>query len=93
MLLWEFEERFVRLSVLDLTILDTSRVLLFVKSVDERDREQVGLLLESDDGLTADWAMVKTVCGRFHKRREWVDKGSTGAGSIAVRKLEPTPPM
>ena len=100
-LLWEFEERFARLSVLDRTILDTSRVLLFVKSVDERvilfvksvderDQEQVGLLLETDDGLTADWAVVKRVCGRFDKRREWVDKGLTGAGSFAARKLEPT---
>ena len=53
-LLREFEERFASLSVLNRTILDTSRVLLFVKSVDERDREQVGLLLETDDGLTAD---------------------------------------
>ena len=61
-LLREFEERFARLSVLDRTLLDTSRVLLFVKSVDERDREQVGLLLETDDGLTADWAVVKRVC-------------------------------
>ena len=33
----EFEERFARLSVLDRTILETSRVLLFVKSVDARD--------------------------------------------------------
>ena len=49
---WEFEECFERLSALDRTVLDTSRVLLFVKSVDVRDREQVGLLLESDDGLT-----------------------------------------
>ena len=37
MLLREFEERLARLSALDRTILDTSRVLLFVKSVDERD--------------------------------------------------------
>ena len=36
--------------------------------------------------------MVKRVCGRFDKRREWVDKGSTGAGSVAAQKLEPTPP-
>ena len=49
-LLREFEERFARLSALDRTVLDTSRVLLFVKSVDERDREQVGLLLETEDG-------------------------------------------
>ena len=54
MLLREFEERFARLSALDRTILDTSRVLLFVKWVDARDREQVGLLLESDEGLTVD---------------------------------------
>ena len=67
-LLREFEERFVRLSALDRTILDTSCVLLFVKLVDARDREQVGLLLETDDGLTADWAVVKRVCGRFDKR-------------------------
>ena len=33
-LLREFEERFTRLSALDQTVLNTSRVLLFVKSVD-----------------------------------------------------------
>ena len=92
MLLQEFEERFARLSALDRTFLDTSRVLLFVKSVDERDREQVGLLLKTDNGLTADWTVVKRVCSRFHKRREWVDKGSTGAGSVAARKVEVPPP-
>ena len=85
-------ECIARLSALDRTILDTSRLLLFVKSVDARDREQVGLLLETDDRLTAEWAVVKRVCGRFDKRREWVDKRSTGAGSIAARKLEVPPP-
>ena len=78
-LLREFEERFARLSALDRTILDTSQVLLFGKSVNERDREQVGLLLETEDGLTTNWAAVKRVCGRFHKRREWADNGATGA--------------
>ena len=87
-LLREFEERFARLSALDQTVLDTSRVLLFVKSVDIRDREQVGFLLEIDDGLTTNSAMVKRVCSRFDKQREWVDKGSTGAGSVTARKLE-----
>ena len=90
-LLREFEEHFARLQALDRTILDTSRVLLFVKSVDERDRDQVGSLLETEDGLTADWAAVKRVCGRFDKRREWADNGATGAGSVAARKLEPAP--
>ena len=49
-ILREFEEHFACLSALDRTILDTSRVLLFVKSVDERDKEQVGFLLETEDG-------------------------------------------
>ena len=53
-LLREFEERFARLSALDRTVLDMSRVLLFVKVVDVRDREQVDLLLQTDDGLTTD---------------------------------------
>ena len=52
-LLREFEECFVRLSLLDKIVLDTSCVLFFVKAVDAQDREQVGLLLETDDGLTA----------------------------------------
>ena len=60
--------------------------------MDVRDREQVGLLLETDDGLTADWAVVKRVYGCFDKWREWVDKGSSGAGTIAARKLEGPPP-
>ena len=90
-LLQEFEERFARLSALDRTILDTIRVLMSVKLVDARDREQVGLLL--DDGLTADWAVVKRVCGRFDKRRDWVDKDSSGAGTVATRKLQGAPPV
>ena len=64
---------------------------MFVKSVDERVRDQVGSLLETEDGLTADWAAVKRVCGRFDKRREWADNGATGAGSVAARKLETAP--
>ena len=53
-LLQEFEERFTRLSALDKVVLDTSPVLFFVKVVDVLDRVQVGLLLETNDGLTAD---------------------------------------
>jgi hypothetical protein len=69
-LLREFEERFARLSALDRAVVDMSRVLLFVKSVDVRDQEKVGLLLETNDGLTTDWVVVKRVCGRFEKRRD-----------------------
>ena len=67
-LLQEFETRFARLSALDQIVLDTSKVLLFTKSVDEEDREKVGLLFETDEGLTTDWAVIKRVCSRFDKR-------------------------
>ena len=68
-------------------MLDTSRVLLFVKAVDARDRGQVGLLLETDDRLTADWAVVKRVCNRFDKRCEWGDEGSSAARPIPARRF------
>ena len=53
-LLQEFEKQFARVSALDQTMLDTSRVLLFVKAVDALDQEKVGLLLETNEGLTTD---------------------------------------
>ena len=49
--LHEFEQRFDRLPALDKTILDSNKVLLFIKSVDEKDRRDLGLLLENDEGL------------------------------------------
>jgi hypothetical protein len=90
-LLGEFEERFTHLSALDRSVLDTSHVLLFVKTVDVRDREKIGLLLETNDGLTADWAMVKKVCGRFDKRRDWADADSVGARAVPAKKVEENP--
>ena len=50
-LLQEFELRFARLSTLDLTVLDMSKVFLFVKSFDLLDHDNVGLLLETNEGL------------------------------------------
>ena len=91
-LLQEVERRFARLSALDRTVLDTSRVLLFVKSVNALNRGSVGPLLETDEGLTTDWAIVKRVYSRFDKRREWSDKGLEAAGATAGKRIEePTP--
>ena len=87
-LLQEFERRFARLSTLDPTMLDTSWVLLFVRSVNALDGGSVGPLLETDDGLTTDWAVLKRVCSRFDKRREWSDEGLSTSGPVAARKLE-----
>ena len=69
-------------------MLETSQVLLFVKSVNALDRERVGPLLETDEGLTTDWAVVKGVCNRFDKRLEWSDEGPLAAGMATGRKLE-----
>jgi hypothetical protein len=91
-LLRDFEERFARLSTLDRTVLDTSRVLLFVKSVDARNRQKIGLLLETDEELTADWAVVKRVCGRVDKRRDWAETDSVGAGAATTKRVEVAPP-
>ena len=44
-------------------MLDTSKVMLL-------DRDNVALLLEKNDGLTVDWAVVKGVCGRMDKHRD-----------------------
>ena len=49
---------------------DTSKVLLFIKSVDPLDRANVGLLLDMNDGLMTNWTVVKGVCNRFDKQQE-----------------------
>ena len=74
-------------------MLDTSRVLLFVKAVDVWDREQVGLLLERNEGFTAEWDVVKRVRNRFEKWREWSNEGSSTAGPVVARKLEEPLPV
>ena len=51
-------------------MLNTSRALLFIKLVNPRDHEKVGLLLETDEGLMTNWAVVKRIYSHFDKRRE-----------------------
>ena len=87
-LLQEFERRFSLLSVLDRTVLDMSQVLLFVRSVNALVRKSVDPLLETNDGLTADWAVVERVCGRFDKRREWGADTKAGNPVLARDKLD-----
>ena len=58
-MLHEFEQRFDCLPALDQTILDSSKVLLFIKSVDVKDRRDLELLLENDEGLISNWAALK----------------------------------
>ena len=81
----EFKNCFTRLSTLDRTVLDTSKILLFIKVVDARDREKVDLLLETDNELTTDWVAVKRVYNCFDKRREWNDRGSLSGQTYGGR--------
>ena len=53
-LLQELEKRFARLPTLDQTVLNTIKALLFIKLVNPLEREKVGFLLETDEGLMAD---------------------------------------
>ena len=49
-------------------------------------------LLETDEGRTADWVIVKRVYSRFDKRREWSDQGLEATGAATgQRSEEPTP--
>ena len=89
--LQDFESMFARLSRLDRTVLETSKVLFFVTSFDSRVRESVGLLLETNWGLMTDWAIVKEVCSRIDKRRDWKEKGSSSVGPAVEIRAEPTP--
>ena len=52
------------------TVLDTSKVILFLKAEDARDRKKVCLLLENEDEFISYWIAVKRVCGLYDKRRE-----------------------
>ena len=51
-------------------VLNTSKVQLFIKVVDVRDREKISLLLETNDGLTTYWETMKRVYNRLKKRHE-----------------------
>ena len=44
------------------------KVLLFIRSIDQAEREVIGIELEEDDGangLTEDWSKVGRVCQRL----------------------------
>ena len=72
-------------------MLETSKVLFFVTSFDSRVQESVGLLLETNCGLTIDWGTVKEVCGRIDKCRDWKERGSSPAGPVVETRAESTP--
>ena len=62
----EFEHRFARLLERE-RLVGEDKLLMFVRSIDRKERMDIGIKLEDDDGangLTEDWAKVERVCGR-----------------------------
>ena len=54
----EFESLFAQLSNLDQRLVGVDKVLMFVKSIDLKERKDIRIRLENDDGgngLTKDW--------------------------------------
>ena len=68
----EFECRFAQLSERDQRLVGVEKVLMFVKSIDRKERKAIGIRLEDDDGangLTEDWTKVERVCQLHDKRK------------------------
>ena len=66
----EFERRYAQLSERDQRLVGVDKVLLFVKSINRKEREAIGVQLEDDDGangLMEDWAQVRRVCRQHDK--------------------------
>ena len=68
----EFERRLARLLEREQTLVRVDKVLLFVKSIDRRERMAIGLELEDDDGangLIEAWSKDERVCQQLDKGR------------------------
>ena len=69
-------------------MLDTSKVMLFANLFDLLDGNNADLILETNEALTVDLAVVKGVCGRIDKRRDWTGEGSSALGPTAETRAE-----
>ena len=61
----EFKHRFAQLSEREQRLVGEDKVLMFVRSSDWKERMDIGIKLEDDDGangLTEDWAEFEKVC-------------------------------
>ena len=68
----EFECRFAQRLEQDQRLVGLDKVLMFVKSIDLKERKATRIQLEDDDGanaLTENWAYVERVCRQHDKRK------------------------
>ena len=76
----EFEHRFARLSEREQRLVGEDKVLMFVRSIDRKERMDIGIKLEDDDGangLTEDWAEVERVCRGYDQRKTRISSTTT----------------
>ena len=77
------ESRFSQLSEREQRLVGVDKVLMFMKSVDRRERMAISLKLEEDDdanGLIEDWRKVESLC-RLH------DKGQARISTTTTRTM------
>jgi hypothetical protein len=69
----EFEYKYEKFSARDQTILLPYKVVMFLHTIDARDRKDLGVLLEdttTESCLTSKWETLKSIVTRFTKRRQ-----------------------
>ena len=62
--------------------------MLFVKLFALLDRNNVDIVLETNEALTVDSAVVKGVCGRIDKRRDRTSEGSSALDPTAETRAQ-----
>ena len=63
----EFKRRCGQPSLLKKAMLDSSKVLLVLKLVCTRDKRDLGLFLEKEDGLVSYWGAIERAFGQYKK--------------------------
>ena len=83
----EFDHQFSQLSDRDQELVGAVKVLLFLKSVNEKGRMAIFPDLEDDEGaygLTEDWNEVEWACHQHDERRSATTRPASGGEERAV---------
>ena len=67
--------------------------MLFANLFDLLDGNNADLILEKNEALTVNSAMVKGVCGWIDKRMDWSGEGSSALGPTTETRVELAPTL
>ena len=62
--------------------------MLFANLFDLLDGNNADLILETNEAVTVDLVVVKGLCGRIDKRRDWTCEGSSAVGPTPDTRTE-----